>query len=619
MAMLVPVAMLLNVQSLAMAMTAEDVLATTLTATPSGMITAIPTVLPAIVFELSPAFIQTTLTQIALFCGFVASVADLLRMIEKKIKWSTRVIIFGAFCQVAVYWTREKVPPFTSDGIFLTFASAVTSLLASYIGYSELERNSRQHQAYVYTMNSLSPDQRQLTILSIFSFTFIVIGGSIYSFLEDWDLNESMYFAVVVSTSIGFGDLSPQTILGKLLLFIFAPIGLGAVGLNIYAVRQTLLEFFTLRLADAFSERFGMHQEHQINSISDSSEADDSNYILPRSTSFDMSTSSSSQMSFQSQHRHSSSSSSNSPPKLLNRSVRGSEAPLLSPALSYSRQTSRPARRMTLARVGSTFPQLTLLGDHQIRRKMVVSATKDVFRLQINQALALDGIYFTFITLTTIGFGDFSPKTPLTRSLFIWFVFVGIASVTYLGSMLSERILNQWTVTVGLIEDRVGRYEVKARIKRDWGSSNASNSSSALLTDTAACATTPNGTSSQADRQQPIAILPRIVRITSPLHEHNSVPTRLNHSRSLGFLADRFVGNYEESDGGSSTEEETDLPLPEENPATPFLKAPESSPARLEERTRSISSSIRVFSVKSGRREGKSGSSETDSLLGSRN
>ncbi|KAJ3388244.1 hypothetical protein HDU84_000165 [Entophlyctis sp. JEL0112] len=192
------------------------------------------------------------------------------------------------------------------------------------------------------------------------------------------------------------------------------------------------------------------------------------------------------------------------------------------------------------------------MGDMQIRRQLVVRTTREVFEMQILRAFLLvlammlvfalffayfegwsvwDGFYFTFIALTTIGFGDLSPKTPLTRSLFVWFVFFGIAAVTNLGSLVSERLLNEWIVTVGLIENRMGRYEVKARIKREWGVGAISNDGDVDV-----------GSSAAAGRLSGVlpthprsAAIPRIVRITSPQYGR-SAPSHLLQRRSLDLL-----------------------------------------------------------------------------------
>lgn len=54
----------------------------------------------------------------------------------------------------------------------------------------------------------------------------------------------------------------------------------------------------------------------------------------------------------------------------------------------------------------------------------------------------------------------------MSRSIFIWYAFLGIAVTTYLGSIVGEYAVDQWTVTVSKIEKRVDRYEKKAELKR---------------------------------------------------------------------------------------------------------------------------------------------------------
>ncbi|ORY32406.1 hypothetical protein BCR33DRAFT_856501 [Rhizoclosmatium globosum] len=603
-----------------------------------------------------------TASYVALAFGLLATVSDFLRMLEKKIKWTTRLLIFGSVCQgiinltvVLVYgWNYlgsfEVATTENTDGMLFTFLSASTSLLAAYFCFRELKINEGEDQVYVFLLNSLSANQRQLTILSILSMAFIVVSGAAYSYLEDWDLNEAQYFIVVMATSIGFGDLSPSTPLGKFFLFAFAPIGLGLVGLNIFAMREVLLEMFTLELADTFSKKFGMKQEHHHGySLDDSvlsygrrmgSETlgPSQSIEIPRSPNMFSGTSSSAPGGLPSLDALAAL-------QPLNTSSRASSSLSLlppSPGPSFA-SVHCPPRTMTLSR-GGVGTHVTLMGDSQIRRKMVVNATKEIYTSQIKQAIIMvsgtmilfatvfsylegwsfwDGIYFTFCTLTTIGFGDFAPSTPLTRSLFIWFVLTGIVNVTYLGSMLGERILNQWTVTVGLIEDRMGRYEVKARIKRDWGSRNNSSRN-------------PSASPEMTAAAEPAAPPPRIIHISSPVNKlGTSLPTRFWHGRrQYGLVSDLDTDVEDElSDSGSEGDnvvhmEPPQAPnIPDVTPSTsiriqrrPLVTsptedcAPMCSPAVA---TRASSSaSIRIFSAKPKRKGSKANTGETDSFLG---
>ncbi len=63
----------------------------------------------------------------------------------------------------------------------------------------------------------------------------------------------------------------------------------------------------------------------------------------------------------------------------------------------------------------------------------------------------LDSIYFVVITFTTIGYGDFSPTTPLTKVITI---FVGLNGVAFLLMLFDEiRRVRSWNNLIGKDEE----------------------------------------------------------------------------------------------------------------------------------------------------------------------
>ena len=58
--------------------------------------------------------------------------------------------------------------------------------------------------------------------------TAIVAWASIfYHFIEGWAWVDSIYFSVVTISTVGFGDFSPETALGKIFTMFYIIIGLG--------------------------------------------------------------------------------------------------------------------------------------------------------------------------------------------------------------------------------------------------------------------------------------------------------------------------------------------------------------------------------------------------------
>ena len=50
-----------------------------------------------------------------------------------------------------------------------------------------------------------------------------------YRFLEDWSWLDSLYFSVITLTTIGYGDFSPKTDLGKLFTMGYIIIGVSLI------------------------------------------------------------------------------------------------------------------------------------------------------------------------------------------------------------------------------------------------------------------------------------------------------------------------------------------------------------------------------------------------------
>lgn len=60
-------------------------------------------------------------------------------------------------------------------------------------------------------------------VVSVFVFFLVLTGSSFaYHYVEGWSMIDSIYFVVISATTIGYGDITPATSIGKLITILFS-------------------------------------------------------------------------------------------------------------------------------------------------------------------------------------------------------------------------------------------------------------------------------------------------------------------------------------------------------------------------------------------------------------
>ena len=69
----------------------------------------------------------------------------------------------------------------------------------------------------------------------------LATGTIFYSLVEGWDPLDALYFSVISLATVGYGDITPQTALGKLFTIFFVLAGVGVLVVFVSEVaRQTI-------------------------------------------------------------------------------------------------------------------------------------------------------------------------------------------------------------------------------------------------------------------------------------------------------------------------------------------------------------------------------------------
>ena len=87
---------------------------------------------------------------------------------------------------------------------------------------------------------------RLVTLLKsiLLSLLFIIIGcGFLFAYIEQIDIFDALYFIFITATSVGYGDIVPITLIGKIISISAGFIGLIFIGLTVgiatVAVKET--------------------------------------------------------------------------------------------------------------------------------------------------------------------------------------------------------------------------------------------------------------------------------------------------------------------------------------------------------------------------------------------
>ncbi|KAI8895125.1 hypothetical protein BC833DRAFT_178015 [Globomyces pollinis-pini] len=201
---------------------------------------------------------------LSLLSGTLATAAVFTRMLERKIKLSTRIAIIAAYLQailniltLLLFHLLQKTTNVNySEAIVLNILAIFVSAFAASLMAYHHHLNLIHQQLYSWTLYELSLEQRQLILLTIATISYISFVSFVYGLLENWAYDFALYWCICTFTTIGFGDAAPRTMIGKGLLI---PVGFGGIALNgsmIWSMRNVMLEFLTIRLASEYSKYF---------------------------------------------------------------------------------------------------------------------------------------------------------------------------------------------------------------------------------------------------------------------------------------------------------------------------------------------------------------------------
>ncbi|KAF9111385.1 hypothetical protein BGX27_004996 [Mortierella sp. AM989] len=183
----------------------------------------------------------------ALIMAVICYGCILLRFLERHVWHSIIISIITAmlqdiFCLAAIvpfciiYPTSKGY--IYKQGFWTMIASTILSFFSTTIMSIDLHRTpSLQLQD-----SGLTPKQRILVAAAMSLCFYLAFGALIFILIENWTFLDSLYFAMVTITTIGFGDIYPKTAGGRVFVVFYAGCGIVLLAVVVNSIHYVIVE-----------------------------------------------------------------------------------------------------------------------------------------------------------------------------------------------------------------------------------------------------------------------------------------------------------------------------------------------------------------------------------------
>lgn len=107
--------------------------------------------------------------------------------------------------------------------------------------------------SYVRMARAISAAFRKPNVIAALTVlgAIALFSALVYMMLEGWSFLDAIYFCIVTMSTVGYGDFSPHTALGKIYTIFFLFIGIGVFVLAVTAIAEAIFQEFRASDKDA--------------------------------------------------------------------------------------------------------------------------------------------------------------------------------------------------------------------------------------------------------------------------------------------------------------------------------------------------------------------------------
>ncbi|KAL1922991.1 uncharacterized protein VTP21DRAFT_9367 [Calcarisporiella thermophila] len=375
---------------------------------------------------------------------------------------------------IILFLTRDTIRPgsIIAEGFWSTVAASVVGLVVTLLlSVDRIANRKRLLDKRCYITHS----QRLVLLVTLSCAIWIISGAAVYSAIEGWRFLDSMFFAVVTLATIGFGNLVPTTVAGQIFLFFWATIGILLFAALLTSIRKVIIEEFNNRiLARARIRRMKRLRRQltakesqmkwsnfwglkwiRVKKTQIESEPGSPSSAAQETLNVDSTEAREVDIEAKSRDEDSHVEKGNTEMELERdeEKSQGEEAPSLRESDHSSTSDSHPVDKAEWAQ----------LEEIEYSGKVPVAVTiflifwlLGTFIFMLTERWGfLEAFYFSYISYTTIGYGDLVVKSIAGKSIFTIYVFIGLPALTLLFSLIGELVWKRLTLYLIKREKRI--------------------------------------------------------------------------------------------------------------------------------------------------------------------
>ncbi|KAF9982824.1 hypothetical protein BGZ65_002460 [Modicella reniformis] len=352
------------------------------------------------------------------------------------------------------------------EGFWTMIASMVFSLAATVLMFIDLHRTPH----FRLLGSGVTHKQRILIAEAMALCFYLAIGALIFIYLEQWTFLDALFFVMVTITTIGFGDHAPQSTGGRVFVIFYAAGGIVLLTLVVNSIRYVILEDLHGQQATRAKERKAKRQA-RILEQNDQRAFDETNQKTESAAGGGQldskgkpieildTTSMHESLGDKGQNNEHPEKSRGSRRDSIDDELRRTtlepyqtqlvnDTPWWKRVLTFGHKPIPMTTRMSIR--GEQRRAERLQVDKEIMREYRIRLWSSAVMFMIFWFIGAviftfveswdfgSSMYFVVIAFTTIGYGDFVPRTLAGRSIFLCYCLLGVATLTSLASLIAE-------------------------------------------------------------------------------------------------------------------------------------------------------------------------------------